>query len=184
MHDSLSEDGNAAHSVQECAVLIDNPLSVGSVIKSMSGSVASCESPKLFNMCLVQFNVLSLLDPGGNLPSGFRDQSLREILAQDVFDAGVTFCGLQEARSPMSAFESEHFVHIASGSENGNFGCELWAQKEISFPRPSGSSIVNISVDHFVAIISEPRILLVSFNCAALRLNFLVFHAPVGARGS
>ena len=92
-------------------------------------------------------------------------------------ELGINLLGLQEARSPPGARVVDGYIVLASGSDKGTLGCELWADTESPYASVDGKDY-RFRMSDFVAIFASPRVLVVRVTARCLQCTIVVAHAP------
>ena len=142
--------------------------------------------PAELRLCLVTFNVLSLLDPTsgtgmGNVVSGqgMRVIAKREILKRQFLAQDVLLAGLQETRLRDEATlpDKDYFILCAPADARGHFGVSLWASKEVPYAR-QGGRLLRLQLNYLTVVACEPRLLVVQICAPHFRATVVVAHAP------
>ena len=144
--------------------------------------------PVELRLCLVTFNVLSLLDPTsgtgtGNVASGqgMRVIAKREILKRQFLAQDVLLAGLQETRLRDEATlpDKDYFILCAPADARGHFGVSLWASKEVPYAR-QGGRLLRLQLNYLTVVACEPRLLVVQICAPHFRATatVVVAHAP------
>eukprot|EP00438_Fugacium_kawagutii_P013423 Skav211299 [mRNA] locus=scaffold1052:70762:76259:- [translate_table: standard] len=89
----------------------------------------------------------------------------------------LLFLGVQEARSDPTFGQTQGIIRIASGSDKGNFGTELWISTSIPFAH-RGRSRGYITLQDCVVVNCSPTHLLVRVHNTFCDLWILVAHGP------
>ena len=69
------------------------------------------------------------------------------------------------------------YIVLASGSDRGTLGCELWADTERPYASIDGKDY-HFSMSDFVAIFADPRVLVARVTARCLQCTVVVAHAP------
>jgi exonuclease III len=103
----------------------------------------------------------------------------RESLLKGLFASqGYHVVGLQETRSRVSGLcREDGFIVIASASEKGVGGCELWMSHEEAFAQVDGRDVFWKDQD-FTVLHSDPQRLFVRARNKVIKADMLVAHAP------
>ena len=99
------------------------------------------------------------------------------LIRRQVRELGINSLGVQEARTAAGAWIVDGYVVLASGTDRGTLGCELWAGTEKPYASVDGKEYFFRQSD-VVAIHSSPRVLVVSVIARCLRCTLVVAHAP------
>ena len=86
---------------------------------------------------------------------------------------GINLLGVQEARSPAGARVVDGYMVLASGSDRGTLGCELWADTECPYASVDGRDY-RCRMSDFVAIFASPRVLVVRITARCLQCIVVV----------
>ncbi len=100
-------------------------------------------------------------------------------LQQQFSELNVNVVGIQESRS-QSAFtrKSGDYIRLATASDNGHFGVELWLAHNIPFATAGNGKQLFIRDNQLVVLHSDPRRLIVRIQTDWLEIVFAVLHAP------
>ena len=72
-------------------------------------------------------------------------------------ELGINLLGVQEARSSPGARVVGGYIVLASGSDRGTLGCELWADTGRPYASIDGKDY-HFRMSGFVAIFAAPRV--------------------------
>ena len=141
--------------------------------------VCSKVSSKHFDFLVASHNVLTLSDEVSDMSDTGLDIGRRGILMETYATNNFFAVGIQEGRhrEQLSA-ACEHYHLFTSGADKGNYGCELWVSKQISYMKNGTSTTTDILSNQFCVVCAEPRILAVALCNSNCSFNFLVVHAP------
>ena len=149
-------------------------------------------------LTVVSFNVLTLLDKtaapaaptivteeGVLAEVGFRLFGKRDLVKRQFDQIGVHVAGLQETRVPGSQVlaDADWWMFHSGCTSQGHFGVALWVHKLRAFASLNAVP-VRVCRDHFTVLYSDPRLLIVDYSSRALRLVFVVAHAPHDVPGA
>ena len=128
------------------------------------------------SVSLVSANVQTL----GKGPDGHAGKL--DYIQQQFVEHGVCVAGIQEARTDESfATKQGSFIRLASGSDRGHHGVELWLSKTQPFGYDRGAPCYFRAQD-VIVLHSDPRRLLVRVTHPSLEVLLLVLHAPQSGR--
>ena len=134
-----------------------------------------CSTDVIASVMFDSFNVCILGD------SGRRGKFLAgrpALIRSQVRELGINLLGVQEARSPPGARVVDGYIVLASGSDRGTLGCELWADTECPYASVDGRDHC-FRMSDFVAIFASPRVLVVRVTARCLQCTVVVAaHAP------
>ncbi|CAE8619154.1 unnamed protein product [Polarella glacialis] len=103
-----------------------------------------------------------------------RSSHLQGLMEQQQYD----LVGIQESRTRADGtWTSGAFLVIASASNKGHGGCELWINVNKAYAK-EGSKDVSWKATDFVVIHDDPQRLLVGVTTQLLQFDILVAHAP------
>ena len=139
-----------------------------------TGVGGCCSTDVIACVVFASFNVCTLGD------SGRRSKFLAgrpALIRSQVRELGISLLGVQEARSPPGAREVDGYIVLASGSDRGTLGCELWADTERPHASGDGKDL-HFRMSDFVAIFADPRVLVVRVTARCLQCTVVVAHAP------
>ena len=151
---------------------------------ALPDSVAQAEEPRpadipreiTISVSLVSANVQTL----GKGPDGHAGKL--DYIQQQFVEHGVCVAGIQEARTDESfATKQGSFIRLASGSDRGHHGVELWLSKTQPFGYDKGAPCYFRAQD-VIVLHSDPRRLLVRVTHPSLEVLLLVLHAPQSGR--
>ena len=99
-----------------------------------------------------------------------------EHLARQFREAGVHCVGIQESRSQRHGHDFFEFFHVISSaaSSKGHGGMQLWFAQNLK----TAQGTVQLSHEHFRILHGDERRLIVCLQHPALKILFLVLHAP------
>ena len=145
-----------------------------------------------FSLCVVSFNVLTLLDRphfgkamgvSHDEPEvGMKLLGRREIVKRALRPHRPVIVGLQETRLPGDEVQVDHDYHIfaAGAGPRGEGGCALWLSKTVPFAYQNGSPVYIQAKD--VTIVScSSRHLTANLVTDRLSLHLQVLHVPSAA---
>lgn len=93
----------------------------------------------------------------------------------------INVLGLQETRTPAGASSAANVLRLAGGDHQGQLGVELWINLAQPFAYENRKPSFFNRQD-FIVVVATPRMLLVLHDHPALRIWFLVAHAPQSGR--
>ena len=137
-------------------------------------------------VCLISFNVLSLLDPashqcppGGDGCQGMRVVAKRELLKEQFIAAEALFVGLQETRLREEATlpDRDFIILCAPADARGHFGVSLWVSKNVAYAQ-QGSQMYRLQSRHLTVTLCSSRMLVVQVCAPHLQATVVVAHAP------
>eukprot|EP00435_Cladocopium_sp_Y103_P051465 s2317_g16.t1 len=100
-----------------------------------------------------------------------------DFLRKQFVSLGLTFLGIQEARTPDGFGRTDGVLRYASGSSNGQYGVEFWVNCRIPYAYVDGHPEY-FAAGHFQVLHQAPR--LISMRVCAPYLNCCIHvgHAP------
>ncbi|OLQ14019.1 hypothetical protein AK812_SmicGene1972 [Symbiodinium microadriaticum] len=144
-----------------------------------------------FGFKLVSYNTLTLFDPTaakGRIARehvGLMIKGKRDLMKQQLLDAGVWLVGLQETRLPTSGvMPDKEFLMLSSAATNeGSYGCALWVNLAQPFAH-IGTKPCCATRDNIVVSSLSPRHVQVQIDTPWIRFTVLVAHGPSAVRQS
>ena len=152
---------------EPCSFIKSDATDVGGDAVGVSGC---CSMDVIACVMLGSFNVCTLGD------SGRRSKFLAgrpALVRSQVRKLGINLLGVQEARSPAGARVVDGYMVLASGSDRGTLGCELWADTECPYASVDGRDY-RCRMSDFVAIFASPRVLVVRITARCLQCIVVV----------
>eukprot|EP00438_Fugacium_kawagutii_P032107 Skav212431 [mRNA] locus=scaffold1479:102244:107277:+ [translate_table: standard] len=102
-------------------------------------------------------------------------------LRQQMRSHGALIMGIQESRSPAGQSSAENFLRLATGSDRGHHGLELW----VDLQRPvatCGQEKWYIKPHHVAVLVAEPRLLIARLSHPHFDVHLVVAHGPQSGR--
>ena len=104
-----------------------------------------------------------------------------DYLRQQFVAHRLHFLGVQESRAPACSSHIDGVYRLASGSQAGHFGVELWINTTLPFAS-CGTERLCFRPKDFTVALSTPRFLLTRLECDFFQAWILVAHAPQSGR--
>eukprot|EP00435_Cladocopium_sp_Y103_P072923 s200_g41.t2 len=100
-----------------------------------------------------------------------------DFLRKQFVSLGLTFLGLQEARTPDGFGHTDGVLRYASGSTNGQYGVEFWVNCQIPYAYVAERPHC-FAAGHFQVLHQDPRLLSLRVDAPYLQCYVHVGHAP------